>query len=959
MKSLDGRNVVSPQRSPSDDVARETLPTGTIVGRYRVIALLASGGMGDVYRAHDEGLGRDVALKVLPAELTNDTDRVQRFAQEARSASALNHPHIVAIYEIGHARPSRTVRSFAKERDPKRRDVHYIAMELIEGETLREYMRGSVPLRRRIELLTQIAEGLGKAHAAGIVHRDLKPDNIMVSHEGYAKVVDFGLAKLIEPTRGWNPIGADSPTMRALTQQGELIGTAGYMSPEQIAGKPVDQRSDIFSFGCIAYEIIGGTRPFDGESFVDTLHQILHNNPPSVPNATAELQRIVGRCLVKDREERYQSIRDIAIELRDVLRQLDSGSSEPIVLSALASNARRLPTTIFAVVACVIAAIALIFGLRTKPTAAPPPAVVAAPAEEPAAEIAMRRLTNSGRVTHATISRDGRYIAYVTHNEKGASVILQQVATGSSITIVPPLETSHYAGLSFTPDSNHIIFTRYDASVFAAIYELPILGGTPAKIVDDADTVPAISPDGRQIAFARDDFNLSSSVVMIVSRDGSNLRRVGKWALPNRVLSPAWSPDGKTIVVVRASELFAISLPSNQVTSVPLGGWRGVLRGVSWSADGNSLIVSGASEHASGNMQLMRVAWPSGTVTPLTNDSDDYAEPVGATSPAISAVQVKRESNVWSVGLDGTSKQLTRGLASSAGMGGATWTADGRIVYSSAASGTFDIWLQDPSTGVAVPLTRDTTAEYRPTVLPDGKTVLYVARTASAGSIWRINLDGTNKQQLTNGGDDYEYALSPDHKRIIYATLDAKSSRYLIRSVGIDGGASTTLAAGGAVLKDLEVAPDGEIVFTAYEDTALRVFKVPAAGGAMQRLTPGKAGGAVVSPDGTQVALSYEWDDYMKTKLAIVPLAGGAPSKVFPLGGWRYRWMPDGKSIVYTLPAGTTENVFVQSVAGGAPRQLTSFQDGSIANFDIGPKGTLLVTHYVEATDVVALAAKY
>ncbi|HKO02610.1 MAG TPA: protein kinase, partial [Thermoanaerobaculia bacterium] len=746
MNSLDGRKL-TPQQSPSDHTARETLPAGTSVGRYRVIGLLASGGMGDVYRAHDEALGRDIALKVLPAELTNDSERVQRFAQEARSASALNHPHIVTIYEIGHARPSRTVRSFAKERDPKRREIHYIAMELVEGETLRDYMRGVVPLRRRIELLTQIAEGLGKAHAAGIVHRDLKPDNIMVSTEGYAKVVDFGLAKLIEPTRGWNPIGADSPTMRALTQQGELIGTAGYMSPEQISGKPIDLRSDIFSFGCIAYEIIGGTKPFDGDSFIDTLHQILHAVPPPVANASAELQRIIARSLVKDREERYQSIRDVAIELRDVLRQLDSGSGESFILSSLPSATRRVPATVFAIVACVMAAAALMFGLRTRPTTAPPPSITAPAVEAPAAELAMRRLTNSGRVTHATISRDGRYIAYVTLDDKGASLFLQHVATGSSINIVPAILTSHYAGISFSPDSNYILFTRYDNSAYAAIYQVPILGGTPVKIVADADTRAAISPDGKQIAFARDDYNGSSSVVMIVSRDGSNLRRIATWALPNRAISPAWSPDGKSIAVVRGAELFTIALPSNRVTSIPLGGWRGVLRGVSWSGDGKSLIASGASERSTGNLQLLRVTL-AGDVTPLTNDSDDYSEPAAADA-AISAVQVKRESNVWSVGRDGTSKQLTRGLAASDGMGGASWTPDGRIVYSSGASGTFDIWLQDPATGNSVPLTRDTTAEFRPTVLADGRTLLYVARTASSGSIWRINLDGTNKQQLT------------------------------------------------------------------------------------------------------------------------------------------------------------------------------------------------------------------
>jgi serine/threonine protein kinase/Tol biopolymer transport system component len=956
MNSLDGRKL-SPQRSPSDDIARETLPAGTVVGRYTIVGLLASGGMGDVYRAHDEALNRDIALKVLPVELTNDTERVQRFAQEARSASALNHPHIVTIYEIGHARPSRTVRSFAKERDPKRRDIHYIAMELIEGETLREYMRGAVPLRRRIELLTQVAEGLGKAHAAGIVHRDLKPDNVMVSAEGYAKVVDFGLAKLIEPTRGWNPIGADSPTMRALTHQGELIGTAGYMSPEQISGKAIDQRSDIFSFGCIAYEIIGGTKPFDGESFVDTLHQILHTTPRPVENATAELQRVIARCLVKDREERFQSIRDVAIELRDVLRQLDSGSGEPILLSSLASSSRRIPATVFAIAACVIAAVALMFGLRTQPTIARPPAIAAAATDEPAGELAMRRLTNSGRVMHATISRDGRYIAYVSRDDNGAALQLQHVPTGSSITLVPALAKSHYAGLAFAPDSNHLFFTRYDASAYASIYQIPILGGTPVKIVDDADTPPAISPDGKQIAFARDDYNGSSSVVMVIGRDGSNLHRIAKWELPNRAISPAWSPDGKTIVVARAAELFAISLPSNRVTPIALGGWRGALRAVTWSGDGKSLVISGASERSSGNMQLLRVGWPAGGVTTLTNDSDDYAEPNGATN-AISAVQVKRESNVWSFAPNGTPAQLTHGLASSAGMGGASWAPDGRIAYSSAASGTFDIWLQDPVSGNAVPLTRDTTAEFRPTILPDGKTLLYVARNASAGSIWRINLDGTGKQQLTRGGDEYDYILSPDGKRIIYASLDAKTSRYVIGSVAIEGGAATTLATAGVALKDLHVAPNGDIIFTAYEDSALRVFKVPAAGGAMQRLTSSKSGGASISPDGSQVACSFEWDDYMKTSLAILPIAGGKPTKVLPLAGWRYQWMPDGKSIAYTLMSGNTENIYVQPLAGGPPKQMTSFTDGAIANYDIAPDGRLLVTHYVESNDVVALAAK-
>src|SRR6266566_4821159 len=236
-----------------EEAQRQPLPDGTNVGPYRILSLLASGGMGDVYRARDERLGRSVALKVLPTGLTDDRERLERFAQEAKSASALNHPHIVVIYEIGQARPSFVVEEMTAQRQ-RPDEVHFIAMELVDGETLREFLFAQPPLARRLEILAQTAEGLGKAHAAGIVHRDLKPDNVMVSAEGYAKVVDFGLAKLVEPANGWNPLGADSPTMKAITAQGELIGTAGYMSPEQILGKVIDQRSDIFSFGCIIYE---------------------------------------------------------------------------------------------------------------------------------------------------------------------------------------------------------------------------------------------------------------------------------------------------------------------------------------------------------------------------------------------------------------------------------------------------------------------------------------------------------------------------------------------------------------------------------------------------------------------------------------------------------------------------------------------------------------------------------
>src|SRR5690349_3025931 len=296
---------------------------GSTLGQYQVESLIGRGGMGYVYRARDTILGRAVALKVLPPEVVSDTGRLARFTQEARAASALNHPHLVSIYEIRDAVP---VREGAPMAIPP---VHYIAMELVSGDTLRGALEGRrLPLKRSLELLTQVAEALAAAHAAGIVHRDLKPDNIMVSDSGYAKVLDFGLAKLRpEPVAD----GAVTQTMAApASAPGLLLGTAGYMSPEQAKGHAVDHRSDIFSFGCVLYEAAAGKRAFPGPTMIDTLHQIINAEPSwsgsSAGDIPPELQRIVRKCLAKDPDDRYQSIKETAIDLRQLLRQLESGS---------------------------------------------------------------------------------------------------------------------------------------------------------------------------------------------------------------------------------------------------------------------------------------------------------------------------------------------------------------------------------------------------------------------------------------------------------------------------------------------------------------------------------------------------------------------------------------------------------------------------------------------------------
>src|SRR5882762_5192564 len=307
------------------------LSPGATLSHYRIVSQLGAGGMGEVYLAQDNKLDRKVALKILPADLAANRDRMERFVREAKSAAALNHPNIATIHEIG-------------ESD----GVNFIAMEFIDGATLREKIHdGQTDLRKRLRYLQHVAEGLAKAHAAGIVHRDLKPDNIMITRDGHAKILDFGLAKLIEqqPMTGNDSSEVATAVMPQHSSPGTVMGTVGYMSPEQAQGKTkeIDQRSDIFSFGCILFEAATGKKPFEGESVIKSLHMVVYEAAPPLtelnPSAPSELQRIVRRCLEKDADDRYQGIKEIAIELKHLRRELETGTDFDTTTPPLSSQA--------------------------------------------------------------------------------------------------------------------------------------------------------------------------------------------------------------------------------------------------------------------------------------------------------------------------------------------------------------------------------------------------------------------------------------------------------------------------------------------------------------------------------------------------------------------------------------------------------------------------------------------
>jgi eukaryotic-like serine/threonine-protein kinase len=927
----------------SDEAAaaalREPFPSGTSIARYSIISLIGAGAMGDVYRAHDRALGRDVALKVLPSDVTGDRERVRRFAHEARSASALSHPHIVGIHEVGHARPVIGVQPIG-ERPPRRAEVHYIAMEYIEGETLRAALQNGMSLRRSIELLAQVADGLGKAHAAGIIHRDLKPDNILVSADGYAKIVDFGLAKLTDTS--WNPIGADSPTLRALTAHGELLGTPGYMAPEQIVGKPLDQRSDIFSFGCILYEALTHARAFEAESFVDTLYKIIHEEPVPVsrlaPNTPPELERIVERCLAKDREARYQSIRDLAADLRQW--HGDSGPRATPMLSAGPLNPRFSARMIllFALIAAVPILAFILLG-KNKPAAAP------------AIDSSVRKLTSDGHAWSSAISPDGRYVAYITRDASGPAVWLEQIATGRTLSIAPATNAK-YVGLTFSRDGEYVYFTRYDDGALGTLYRVPILGGAPEPLVKDVDSRAAIAPDNKQLAFVRDDFNKGTSTILIANTDGTGVRALTQFRMPDRAFAPAWSPDGANIVVAHATELVTIDVSTGKTRKVASDVDFEAVRGVAWR-DATHLVTAATTDAAAGHSRLWSVDLKSGAAVPMTSDLTALYGPTISENGSIAALQVIKQSNVFEVKAEGGVQQLTTGVGSSTGLSGVTWLGD-HLIYGSVVDGQMDLLSRKGQE--VTQLTKDAAYEMRPTPSPDGTFVAYLSSGGGSNTIWRIAPDGSQRTQLTQGPKDESFAISPNSKTVAYASLDTKTNEWVLWVMPSVGGPRRRITSRRSVLEDIRFTRDGKtLFFTGYEKDMLRLYRVPVAGGiAEEMVINGRAHAAVISPDGSTIAAPSGSPDKLHASVTLVPVRGG-DAKVYEFDGAMYEWHPRGNALSFVREETGSMNLWLRPL-DGEPKKLTWFNDGSIMQYAWNGDGSrAAVTHVVDSVDVVLI----
>jgi serine/threonine protein kinase len=913
---------------------RAELAPGYTIGSYEVRSFISRGGMGEVYLAEDKRLGRKVALKLLPATFTTNDDRLRRFEQEARAASALNHPNIITIYEIRQAAGS-----------------HIIATEYVEGETLRQRLvRAPLTISETLNIAIQIADALAAAHKAGIIHRDIKPENVMLRPDGYVKVLDFGLAKLSEQTSA--AVAAEAPTIQVRTGSGIVIGTAGYMSPEQARGLSVDHRSDIFSLGAVIYEMVARRKPFQGDTPSDTLASILKTEPPPlvrvVPGVPSELVRIVNKSLRKDREERYQVVKDLWLDLKALKQELEfqdkldasvaseadangttimpagdptatmSGPRPTLSGSAISNISESISIEIkrhkvgaaLALLAVLLLIGAGSFGVYQWFHREPP--------MEHFWDVKLTRLTNSGNAIDATISPDGKYIVYVLSDRSRQGLYIRQVSNANDKEIVAPAPVGYF-GITFSPDGDdlyYVIKANLDAGT---LYRVPVLGGVPVKLMEKLDSPVSFSPDGKQFVFARGNYpNPGESALVIANIDGSGERNLAVKKSPQHFApifftGPSWSPDGKIIAASLAmaggpTKVFGFSVADGTEKELTPESWPFAGR-VNWLRDMSGLLLVAGDRPAASMLWI--VSYPDGRARRVTNDLNSYRSlALTRDEKRLVSVQSQGVVNLWVVpdGDAAKAKRLPTGNVSnffSVTGSNVSWTPDGNIVYVSNEGGGAGIWIADRDGNNRKQLTANNATSLSPVATADGRYVVFGLWQEGRRNLWRMNLDGSNPVKLTSGLADSFPALSPDSRWVIY---------------------------------------------TVYEGAKPTLWKVPIDGGTPVQITDHVAIVGSVSPDGKSLAFTYpESSDPFApgNRLAIMSFDGGPITKTFqvPANGTVttfIQWAPDGKSVLYSVNNSNVSNIWSQPIDGGQPKQITDFKELLITGFSWSRDGKQL-----------------
>ena len=830
------------------------LPPGTRLSQYEIIEPLGAGSMGEIYRARDSRLDRDVAIKILPELVSADPERLRRFETEAKAAAALNHPNILAIFQMG---------TYA--------GTPYLVTELLEGKTLTENIRrGPLSARKAINYGVQIAHGLGAAHEKGIVHRDLKPDNLFVTKDGRVKILDFGLAKLTQPKTKFP--GTLAPTV---TMAGIVLGTAGYMSPEQVRGLPTDHRTDIFAFGAILYEMVMGKRGFGGATSADTMSAILNEDPPPIseiaPETPAALERVIRRCLEKNPEQRFQSAADLAFAL-EALGDPTASTVSGMYPAVKTKQRQKILVHAVVIAGVVIAAIAGYLLLRP------------APSPQVANYV---QLTHDGQAK-SLIDTDGTRLYLGSGAGNSASLAMHGIAeisvVGGQPQKIDGMSSINMVPVDLSPDGSELLFVDgQGAPPQGPLRSIPILGGSPRRIGDMIAETAAWSHDGRKLAFTR------LGDLFVAEANGSNPRKL--LSVKGDIRNVAWSPDNSHLRFDSTESAGTIGQHLEWEVAADGTGLRRLLAGWhnppdeccgKWTEDGNFFVFQSQGQ-----------IWALPAKAGIFQSAD---KPIALTSSPLT---------------------LSSPLPS----------RDGKKLFVIGRSYRGELMRYDSHSRQFTPFLGGISAEYV-AFSKDGQWVTYVSY--RDGTLWRSRVDGSERLQLTYPPT---YPVlprwSPDGKEILFFEFALSADKPArIYTISPDGGSASPLLPDDSTQQlDPNWSPDGTKVVYAGESNnpssaihvmdlaSHKISKLPGSDGLYSpRWSPDGRSIAALSADSKNLLL-FDFQTQKWTALASGSL------------GW-LNWSHDGK-YVYVLDSRANNAVVRIRVADHAVEQVADLKDFS------------------------------